>query len=125
MQHSCLMRVFLPQEAAKVNRVEGLKRGSDRSGEECAVGDCQTQQPSCSSISGSPVTSECWQCSKDTRKGPWVLVLFPLCFALSICYWLPSEAGYRLGPTLGLTSQNSSCVPLSHREIQMCCASSK
>ncbi|PKU45340.1 rna-directed dna polymerase from mobile element jockey-like [Limosa lapponica baueri] len=109
-------------EAAKAKRVDGLKRGLDKFRENWAIGDCQTQQSSCRSSSGSPVTTEHWELSKDTRKGPWELVLFSLCFVLSICYWPPSEAGYGIGPTLGLTLQSHSYVPLSHQEIQMCCA---
>lgn len=108
------MPVSLAQEAAKAKRVEGLKRGLDEFGEDRVVGDCQTQWSSCSSSSGSPVTTEHWERSGDTRKGPWALALFPLCFALSICYWPLLEAGYGVGPTLGLTSQSSSYVPLSH-----------
>lgn len=107
---SCLC---LSQEAAKAGRVEELGRVLDKFGEKQV-----TVKRSCGS--GRPVTTERWLLSGDTSGGLWAPVLFPLRFALSICYRPPSEAGYGPGATRGLTSQSGSYVPPSHWEMQMC-----
>lgn len=122
MQHSCLVHVSLPQDTAKAKRVEGLETGLDIFREDWAVGDCQCSVPAGApaqeALSDHSVLGGQW----GHWKGPWELVMFALCFALSICYRPLLEAGYRVGPIPGLTSQSGSYVPLSHQEIQMCCA---